>query len=338
MKRLVLLLAILVAPAAHASPPLDAYGGRTDVNCATTTAYFHLEKIGTQWWFCTPLGHGFISISVSNVVTNGNPTLDCAGKNTFPIYAAKYGDTTFNWGWQTLKRLTQWGFNSIGQDSVIHVLPWETCSGCVWPGGVQPIPLPYTPEMKPAEDASINSLNALSSPLKDLIGATNTNYTSFRGGALYDVFDPALHTQMVAELAQTSPGILAIKASNPYILGVYTDDSDFFFGSGAGPDFSTGHTNANIGFVSLIASPVETYIQGTPLASRKFVYTTQQFFTKSQATNPVTTCSITNPCSLRDYLWQKYGGSISALNTAWGSSYTTFDSTATQVTSESATY
>ena len=34
--------------------------------------------------------------------------------------------------------------------------------------------------------------------------------------------------------------------NNPYFLGVLTDDSDYVFGSGAGPDFPTGHTNREI--------------------------------------------------------------------------------------------
>ena len=53
------------------------------------------------------------------------PLSIAAGDNTYPLYAAKYGDTTYNWGWQTLKRMTTWGFNSVGQDSVGDVLPCD---------------------------------------------------------------------------------------------------------------------------------------------------------------------------------------------------------------------
>lgn len=51
--------------------------------------------------------------------------------------------------------------------------------------------------------------------------------------------------------------------------------------------------------------------------------------------NSTAVCSYKNPCSLRDYLFGLYHGSIAALNTAWGSTYTSFDSSGTVVTSES---
>jgi len=316
---------------------LDQYGGREDINCASITPYFHLEKIGTHWWFCTPAGHGFIAMSITSGLLT-NPTLDCAGKNVYPIYAAKYGDVTYNWGWQTNKRLTQWGFNSIGQASVGFNLPFTTCTlgvaGCNWPGGTQPIKLPYITELKPAEDASILSGGYVTSGVKDMLGGLNLNYTGWRGAATYDVFDSALSAQMVNELARTNSGAQNVRNNYPYLLGVFTDDSDFFWGSGAGPDFPSGHTNTNIGWTTLLTTPVQTYSNQTPFGGKKLTYSVQQIFTKTQATNPVTTCSITNPCSLRDYLWQKYGGSISALNAAWGSNYTTFDSTGTQITGE----
>ncbi|MFZ0638971.1 MAG: hypothetical protein WAN33_04725, partial [Candidatus Acidiferrales bacterium] len=259
-------------------------------------------------------------------------TKDCNGADTHPIYAAKYGDATFNWGWQTLKRMTAWGFNSVGQDSGSYVQANTNCSKCVWPGGKQPIPLPYLTELKPAEYASINRLGYLTEPIKDEIGGTNNNYNYWRGGALYDVFDPKLHKEWQMELANKNHG--DVRMNYPYVLGVFTDDSDYFFGSGAGPDFPTGHTNSNIAWVTLITSPVQTYTPATPLGDEKFLYQTTQNFTKTQATNPTTPCSISSPCSLRDYLWRKYGGSISALNAAWKSNYTTFDSTGTPVTAE----
>jgi hypothetical protein len=146
-----------------------------------------------------------------------------------------------------------------------------------------------------------------------------------------------LSTEWQSELANPS-GVVTqqILSNNPYILGVLTEDSDFFWGSGAGPDFNTGgHTAANIGWITLLTTPVRTYIGATQFQSESFLYPAQQVYSKAQATNPTTTCSVSNPCSLRDYLRQKYGGSIAALNTAWGSNYTTFDSTGTQVTGES---
>jgi hypothetical protein len=315
---------------------LDQYGGREDINCATITPYFHLEKISGHWYFCDPAGHGFISMSVGGVGPISNPTLDCNGVNAYPIYAAKYGDATYNWGWQTLKRMTTWGFNSVGQDSIGFVLPDTTCSNCNWPGGAQPIPVPFMTEIKPAESASVNVNNYLSEPIKDEMSGTNHNYSGWRGAALFDVFDPKLNTWLQSALASTTnPGIQEIVSNDPYLLGVLTDDSDYFWGSGSGPDFVvSGHTNANIAWMTLITSPLQTYIESTPFGNKSFLYQTTQVYSKTLATNPTTPCSIANPCSLRDYLWQKYSGNISALNTAWGSNYTTFDSTGVQVNDE----
>ena len=304
---------------------LDQYGGSTRLPCTNKTGHFILTKIGNRWWFCTPAGNVFVSMSVGGVGPIPKATNDCENVNTYPIYIRKYGDASSNWGSQTLKRMTTWGFNSVGQDSV----------GFVHPGGKQPIPLPYLTEPKPAENASINQSGFLTEPIKDEISGANNNYNGWRGGALYDVFDPKLNTWWQKALTNTSnPGMQKIRNNDPYILGIFTDDGDYFWGAGAGPDFPTGHTNSNIAWMTLITSPVQTYIQSTPFGNKAFLYQTTQVYSKSLATNPTTPCSIASPCSLRDYLWQKYGGNIANLNKAWGANYTTFDSTGTQVTGE----
>ncbi len=323
---------VISAPGTTPTPGvgLDQYGGRMDINCSLAKGYFYTQKVGNHWYFCDPLGNAFVAMSVGNILTNGNPTKDCKGVNTYPTYAAKYGDTTYNWGWQTLKRMTGWGFNTVGQDSGAYVSASQICSNCLWPGHKQPIPVPYITEMKPAENASINVNGYISEPIKDELGTTNSNYTGWRGAALYDMFDPKLNTYMQQSIQKDTD----ITSNYPYLLAILTDDSDYFWGAGAGPDFASGHTNANIAWVTLITSPVQTYTQSTPLGAQSFVYQQTMTYSKAQATNPTTPCSIANPCSLRDYLWQKYNGSISALNGTWGSNYTTFDSTGTPVSGE----
>ena len=320
----------LITATSASSPGTDKYGGRVDVPCPNKTGHFILKKINDRWWFCTPAGHGLIAMSVGGVVPNGNPTLDCQRRNTYPIYLAKYGDTTYNWGWQTLKRMTGWGFNSIGQDSGGNVMPFQQCSNCMWPGGKQPLPLPYFGEPKPAEYASVNLEKYLPEPIKDEISGTNANYSAWRGGALFDAFDPKLNTEWRDELAASTAERL--KSNYPYLLGIFTDDSDYFTGAGNGPDFVAHDTGANLGYITLITSPVQTLIQSTPFQGKSFLYKQTEVYSKAQAINPTTPCSIQEPCSLRDYLWQKYNGNISNLNSAWGSNYTTFDSTGTSVT------
>ncbi|MGB6874973.1 MAG: hypothetical protein WBD87_02965, partial [Candidatus Acidiferrales bacterium] len=340
-------LTILAPRAWGQLPTLDAYGGREDITCSGgAKGYFYTQKVGSHWYFCDALGNAFISMSVANVIVNNNPTYDALGVNTYPIYATKYastGDssgTTYNWAWQTLKRMQSWSFNTTGQDSG-YTLAYETCSGCTWPGtNPKPIPIkiPYIAESKPAEHAAYNANGYVTSPVKDMIAGTNTNGNSlYRGGSTYDFFDPSISTEWTNELAASTTGSEAIRANSPYILFVLTDDSDYFLGTGAGPDFPAngdGATNGNAAWVTLITSPVQTYNRSTAIGSVAILYPNTIVYAKAQATNPVTACSISNPCSLRDYLWQKYSGSISALNAAWESNYTTFDSTGTQVTGE----
>ncbi|MGH9728530.1 MAG: putative Ig domain-containing protein, partial [Candidatus Acidiferrales bacterium] len=314
---------------------LDQYGGRQDIKCATVTPYFHLEKINNQWFFCDALGNALVSMSVGAVLTNGNPTNDCNGINTYPIYIAKYGDTNVNWGWQTLKRMISWGFNSVGQDSGGNTLPWQTSNKGVWPGGKQPIPIPYITEIRPGSEAAINTFGFLTEPIKDEISGSNNNWTGWRGGALFDVFDPKLSTEFQNDLLRADPSITQVTSNSPYLLGVFTDDSDWFTGAGAGPDFAGGKTTNNPAFTTLLTSPVRTFAESPSYsASKSFLYQDTKVYSKALATNPTTPCSISSPCSLRDYLWQKYNGNIGNLNAAWGSNYTTFDSAGTQVTGE----
>jgi hypothetical protein len=318
-----------------AESQLDQYGGSPRLRCSNKTGHFILTKLNNRWWFCDPAGNVFIAVSVGGVGTIHNPTRDCSGINAYPILTRKYGDTTYNWGWQTLKRMTSWGFNSVGQDSVPFVKPGERCAKCDWPKHAQPIPLPYLTESKPAEYASINQSGLLSEPIKDEISGTDNNYRGWRGGALYDVFDPKLDMWWRKALADASRiGLSPIRSNDPYLLGVLTDDSDYFWGAGAGPDFASGHTSANVAWMTLITSPMQTFTQSTPFGNRSFLYQIDEVYSKALATNPKTLCSTQNPCSLRDYLWQKYGGSIKALNKAWKSDYTSFDSTGTKVNGE----
>ena len=327
---------------APAQKRFDRYGGLLSTPCTNRTGHFIFTKLGNRWWYCTPAEHVFIAMSVGNILPNGNPTVDCNDVNVYPIYAAKYGavddpsGTGTSWGEQSLKRLKAWGFNSVGQDSVGDVMPWQTCSKCSWPSRKQPIPLPYLMEARPAEYAAVNRFDYLKEPIKDEITGTNNSYSTWRGGALFDIFDPKLDTEWQKELQANKPGMNLLRSNYPYLLGVLTDDSDWFTGAGAGPDFATGKTAGNVAWITLITSPVRTYVQNPPYASKQsFLYQDSLVYTKALATNPLVPCSISSPCSLRDYLWQKYQGNVVALNKTWGSNYTTFDSSGKQIRGES---
>ena len=355
------LLASMAVPMARAQAPLDLYGGRTDIHC-TAARWFTTAKVGNRWWFCDPLGHGFTAMSIT-MAPERNPTNNCSNANTFPIFAAKYaaaGDptgTTYNWAWQNLKRATSWGFNAIGELSSGSVLPNATCPttatrACTWPlvGNTrpQPLPRPYLAEPRYAEYAAANTHGYLAEPIKDLIVGTNQNWHSYRGASTYDVFDPKLYQYVAAQIA--SPNGAALRNNDPWILGIVFDDSDWFAGSGAGPDFITvgGKNGANLGFLTLLTSPVQTYNSQAAGTGASYIYLQQLIYSKANALSPTTTCSlnhvagVSQPCSLRDYLWQKYtnNGTLSnaagilALDAAWHSNYDSFDSDGVQITNE----
>lgn len=265
--------------------------------------------------------------------------------DTSQIFKAKYGTTgdtngnTFNWAWQAEKRVQHWGFNSIAQDSSGYVSPVETCPSCNWPGGVNPIKMPDITEDKTSQYASVNLYNYLSSPIKDLLSMTSNKYTGPYFDPIFDAFDPNLNYEWQSELSQCqyvngNPGC-RMKYSQ-WLMGVFVDDSDLFYGMVTGPDFVNGEPNPNIGWVVLTSSPVQNFTASTWYQGHKFIYTPQTNFSKAQAITP-STCSTDSPCSMRDYLYVKYNGSIGSLNGAWGSSYSQFDSTGIQITSEQPT-
>lgn len=313
---------------------LDQYGGLMEMPCENKTGHFILTKVDNRWWFCAPKGHRFISMSVGNVMPAGKGTLDCNGQSAQDFLVRKYGDVTYDWGWQTLKRMTAWNFNSVGQDSYGLVTPAYSCHNCAWPGGKAPIKLPYIVEDKPAQYATVNVRGYAKGYIKDIMNGVNDNYRAYRA-TLPDVFDPNLGEWWRGELADHR--LPDVTENSPWVLGVFTDDSDYFWGSGAGTDFPSypsGHNNPNIGYLVMISSPTQTYKQSTQYGSKQILYTNTKVFAKANAANPTIKCSISNPCSLRDYLWEKYEGDIGALNHAWGSKYTTFDSSGKQITGE----
>ncbi len=85
---------------------------------------------------------------------------------------------------------------------------------------------------------------------------------------------------------------------------------------------------------------MQTYNSQAAGTGASYIYLQQLIYSKAQALSPTTTCSlnyvagVSQPCSLRDYLWQKYtnNGTLSnaagilALDTAWHSNYDSGDS------------
>lgn len=199
--------------------------------------------------------------------------------------------TNFNWVWHTGKLLQSWGFNAVGQDSG-NISPFTTCNWgpyanstayCNWPpaGGSNnpnPVQMPVMTEIRPMESAMgmalVGNNVAISEPIKDLVLGENGLWTGttnggqnlgggFRGSGLGNVFDSKMGTWFAYDLANSTQSTeTQLRASSsPWILGMFSDDADFFYGAGAGPDFvvnSGAGNQTQIGWEVAIAAPTQT--------------------------------------------------------------------------------
>ncbi|HWT78617.1 MAG TPA: hypothetical protein VN648_07420, partial [Candidatus Methylomirabilis sp.] len=285
----------LLAPSPVLAQSLDKYGGYKDLPVpGGATGHFRVAKLNNRWVFATPDGNAFWMLGVYNVT--GDDHVTDSGKTYSQVAIAKYGDTNLTWGPQQVRRLKAWGFNTLGEYSVSWTQPWATDPG--WPGGVQPVQMPAIPFPLQGALYSLRNANGYANgPVKELYWALDSHFTGYRGH-FPDVFDP--------NFDQWVNGAMGQYGDTPWLLGMSSDDTDVLTGFGPGPDFdSGGHTHPHLGFVALLSPPTQV---NNP--SSNITYTDTKVYTKS---------------ALRTFLAAKYG-TIGALNAAWGSTYTTFDS------------
>jgi hypothetical protein len=182
--------------------------------------------------------------------------------------------------------------------------------------------------------AAANLWNYAQRPMKNLAWGLSSSYTGWRASTM-DFFEPQFAV-WVTNFFANNQGFQSYK-SDPYFVGIFLDDTDWFWGMGAGPDFQTvlpGHANSHVGFITLITSPVQTFNPDPASRGISILYSDPKVYSKNAMATPPQECSVQTPCGLRDYLYKRYNGSIAALNAAWGSNYTTFDSTGTPVAGE----
>lgn len=312
------------------TPLLDIYGGAAGVACGTATGYFFAQKTGSRWWLCDPLGNKFFLNAIGSMT-------DAGGSGYDAIATAKYGDVGYTWAPQQNRRSQMWGFNTVGELSNGDTWPSATCTACGWTGDVQPVKMPFIPDIGGLSSyAARNVYGYANDAVKDLIYGANANYTGWRSGLL-DFYDPN-HRMWIDHDLGTDPAWTPAE-NNAYTVGWLIDDIDWVWGFGAGPDFQTigasGHNNDDVAYIVLISSPVQIFNPAPVGYTPGTIYSDTKVYSKTAMASPPAACAMLTPCSLRDYLYQKYGGSIASLNAAWGSTYTTFDSSGVQVTGES---
>lgn len=283
---------------------LDKYGGLADAPVAGgATGYFRVAKVGNRWELVTPAGNAFFMLGVYNI--SGDTHKDELGGTYDSRAITKYGDRDINWGPQQVRRLRSWGFNSVGPYSIRWVLP--TASIDNWPGDhTQPEKVPMVGLVNPSLYSLRNLNNWASGPVKDIVYGTDSHFTGYRS-TFPDVFDPNFEQFLDNQLKDVvgSDG----SGNSPWLIGWMVDDTDYLNGFGAGPDFTTipeaGNNNRHLGWIALVTAPTQA-----SNSVQKVSYKDAKVYTKY---------------ALQDFLEKRYG-TIAALNAAWGSNYSTFDS------------
>ncbi len=315
-----------------ASGVYDQYGGITELACSNGPApHFYTQKINGRWWLCTPAGNAFWMRGVYDVdasdteadyqgvfeygtaCTSASPA---SVSDPCSVVEQKYGDASVTWGPQTVQRLKAWGFNTTAEYSSLYVQP--TATNPAWTSTSDesnPQKMPFTGLVWPSH-YSRNS-NSYAGPVKDLVGPTLSSVYNGDRNASPDVFDPNFAAWLAGDLADyTNAEYNWIHSSHSdYLIGINVDDTDELVGFGAGADFEglsngeevTGLAHPNLAWIVLITPPTQS--SGTDANGNPITYTNTTVYSKQAFAN---------------FMSSRYNGSITALNTAWGSSYTTF--------------
>jgi hypothetical protein len=273
------------------APPLDQYGGLTTLPANDGGSGWRLHKYGNRWLFVDPAGNGFMSFGVWAVVNSGS------WENT------KYGSDAA-WGANTVLRLKSWGFNTL----------WDHTYGSVRPDTGNPNKMPASWFQDGASYPARNINNYCTQGAKLISNGINQNYYTGYLAPSTDPYDPCFTTWHQKYFAPaTAPADLKTAMANDFIMGWSSGESDYMWGFGPGADFPTvppGHDVAHLSWLVLATQPTQSsgVVNGTSMT-----YTDTTVYAKQ---------------ALKTFLQGRYA-SIAALNSAWGSTYTTFDSTGT---------
>lgn len=315
--------------------PLDKYGGRTDITCSTgATGYWTIETISGRDWFCDPLGNAFDMHSVEMVNWSiCHPDAGGQGCNV-----SRFGSAE-NWAQATAQQLLSWGFNAYGVGEYAALQPWNTNYGGAkdqygnvtipykLPLAIEVSASPYAESsyaVEPFGDNAGESTSGgnLDQPVKELEAAVGPNFTGYvpAGGFPADTYDPRYYTWIKYNLSHSFT--TEEQPYLPYIIGAFSDDSDYTYGliQSYDPSYSGSFTGSGevFGWVVAISSPLQYALKNPAVGPTGVLYPVPTVYAKS---------------AWESYLKNKYS-TISALNSAWGSNYTTFGSSGTQITGE----
>lgn len=287
----------------------DIYGGLLAAPCTNTNTSFKVGTItagdGAQHiLFCDVLGNAMFARGFYTMDPTGG-TNNELGKNYQTYEVAKYGlfATAVN---AIVQEAQAMGMNAIpafsnaGQRATSSPPP--------------PVLLPFVGLMLTSEYVLVDRLSWGTGPAKDLSFYLGRSAPSNWGDSLFpmaDLRDPNFAGMFNGILANDS-GFSALGTASAttrhWLLGVSPDESDGTHCFGAGPDFATQPAGVNdyrCGYVSLFIPPVS---YANPLQQE--MYPDGTVYMKKR---------------MHDLLITAHGG-FSGLNSSWGSSYTTMDS------------
>ena len=327
-----------VAPVSPVAPvgsgvTLDLYGGTQQLACLNGPAsHFYVQKVNGRWWMCTPAGNAFWLKGVYHVDASDNVAdyqgviLDGSActtgtlpsvKSPCSIVVAKYGDANVTWGPQSVRRLNSWGFNATAEYSSLYVQPTTTSSSWNTSDQSNPQKMPFTGLVWPSHYA--RNANAYAQPVKNIVAPIKSSVYSGYRAASPDAFDPNFAIWLQKDLSD--PGNAEYNwiqsPHRDYLVGLNVDDTDELFGFGAGSDFPTltngnpdsgiGRQQPHLGWIVLVTPPSQS--AGLDANGNPISYSDTTVYSK---------------LALGNWIAARYSGNISALNAAWGSSYSTF--------------
>lgn len=279
---------------------LDQYGGYKGITFPAT-GNFYTTKADDQWWVVTPEGNAMFMTGIGAVNLNGGP--DSEGLSYSDHVQNKYQslieeNDSFGSNWQdrwayyTRKRLKEWGFNHLGTFAFPPASAKFDSDGNMSSQEMGNLPDNKMPQVI-TNRAGRDSMGADKEwRVKNIYGPV---FTLVQGSRPFfpDVFDPKFKE------SQEYAASISNKDSQ-WIVFVFMDQTDEM----RGVDITHNH----LGFVSMATNfKMQEDSRGFLGAQ---TYSDSKMYTKYAA---------------RDFLREKYS-TLEALNSAWGTSYTSWDS------------
>ena len=298
----------------------DEYGG-LKISLAKAEGFFQARQFGSRWILLDPAGHPFWMRAVYAVDWNDG------GVQSSEMLKDKYRGDPMAFARHAVFRLRGWGFNAVGEYGSSYAAPIPTYGRAAG----NPEKMPFIRLLNISWYGSFNSGHLAPAPFKTLLaGAVDPQVYQGWNGHIPDVFDPnfAIYARaaaadrstsdqqtMFTEKSASGGAPNASLSHTPWLLGTTPDDADNLFGFGPGPEMpgKGGVIHPHLGWVVAVTRPEQRQNSEVGIAfgnQRVVRYPDPAVYAKA---------------AWRDYLKTKYK-SISSLNDAWGSDYTTFDS------------